>query len=77
MALGLALYFFDLFPLVIEPWLVASILLGSAGLGVAAGALPAWRASRYEVLDVLRSYEYPLLPAHGRDPAVGLARGLP
>jgi putative ABC transport system permease protein len=57
MALGLALYFFDLFPLVIEPWLVASILLGSAGLGVAAGALPAWRASRYEVLDVLRSYE--------------------
>jgi putative ABC transport system permease protein len=57
MGLGLALYFFDLFPLVIEPWLVASILLGSAGLGVAAGAIPAWRASRYEILDVLRSYE--------------------
>lgn len=57
MALGLSLYFLDLFPLVIEPLLVISILVGSAGLGVAAGAIPAWRASRYEVLDVLRSYE--------------------
>lgn len=57
MGLGLALYFLELFPLVLEPLLVISTLVGSAALGVAAGAFPAWRASRYEVLDVLRSYE--------------------
>ncbi len=41
-------------PFVMEPTLVASALLGSACLGLAAGAYPAWRASRLNILDALR-----------------------
>jgi putative ABC transport system permease protein len=55
--LGLGLYLGGVFPLVYEPVLVTSTLIGSALLGIAAGAYPAWRASRFEVLDVLRAYE--------------------
>lgn len=57
MILGFSLYLLDLFPLVLEPVLVVSTLAGSVALGVAAGIIPAWNASRYQVLDVLKSYE--------------------
>jgi len=57
MILGFALYLLGLFPLVLEPVLVISTLLGSVALGAAAGIIPAWNASRYQVLDVLKSYE--------------------
>lgn len=42
-------------PLVFEPWLVLMALAGSALLGLAAGAYPAWQAAQVEILDVLRS----------------------
>ncbi|MGE4298346.1 MAG: ABC transporter permease [Desulfovibrionaceae bacterium] len=42
------------FPYVFDPALVGGALAGSALLGLAAGAYPAWQASRLEVLDVLR-----------------------
>lgn len=45
------------FPFVFDPPLAIGALLASALLGVAAGAYPAWQASRIEVLDVLRSAE--------------------
>ncbi|UIJ37580.1 ABC transporter permease [Desulfobaculum bizertense] len=43
------------FPFVYRPILMVGILLGSVLLGVLAGVYPAWQASRYEVLDILRS----------------------
>ena len=43
------------FPAVYRPGLVLGTLTGSAVLGLVAGVYPAWQASRYEILDVLRS----------------------
>lgn len=45
------------FPWVFDPLLIALAPLGSALLGVASGAYPAWQASRVEILDVLRGHE--------------------
>lgn len=45
------------FPFVYSPLLLAGTLAGSGALGLAAGAYPAWRASRLEVLDVLKGSE--------------------
>lgn len=42
-------------PYVYDGWLIVQALAGSALLGLAAGAYPAWQAARVEVLDVLRS----------------------
>lgn len=42
------------FPFVVEPVLAGLAVAGSALLGLAAGAYPAWTASRLEILDVLR-----------------------
>ena len=41
-------------PSVYDGWLIVQALAGSALLGLAAGAYPAWQAARVEVLDVLR-----------------------
>jgi len=43
------------FPFIVDPTLVAFALGASAALGLAAGAYPAWQASRLEILDVLRT----------------------
>lgn len=45
------------FPLTFDPQLVFLALCGSALLGVAAGAYPAWKASRIEILEVLKNKE--------------------
>jgi putative ABC transport system permease protein len=42
------------FPFAVEPVLAGLAVVGSALLGLAAGAYPAWQASRLEILDVLR-----------------------
>ncbi|GAB6038576.1 ABC transporter permease [Fundidesulfovibrio butyratiphilus] len=42
-------------PYVYDGWLIVQALAGSALLGLAAGAYPAWQAARVEVLDVLRA----------------------
>ncbi|QJT09112.1 ABC transporter permease [Oceanidesulfovibrio marinus] len=42
------------FPFVLEPVFTALAIGGSAALGLAAGAYPAWQASQLEILDVLR-----------------------
>jgi putative ABC transport system permease protein len=42
------------FPFVLEPLFIGLAVFGSALLGLAAGAYPAWKASRLEILDVLR-----------------------
>jgi putative ABC transport system permease protein len=42
------------FPPVYDPGIIAGALLGSAALGLAAGAYPAWQAAHVNVLDVLR-----------------------
>ncbi len=42
-------------PLAYDPLLIASSLLGSLLLGLAAGAYPAWQAAHVEILQVLRS----------------------
>jgi putative ABC transport system permease protein len=42
------------FPYVYDGWLIAQALAGSALLGLAAGAYPAWQAAHVEVLKVLR-----------------------
>jgi putative ABC transport system permease protein len=42
------------FPQVYHPALIGGTLLGSAALGLLAGAYPAWQASNVEVLAVLR-----------------------
>lgn len=41
------------FPLVLDTTVLALALGGSAGLGLAAGAYPAWQASKVSILDVL------------------------
>lgn len=43
------------FPPVYDPGIIAGAVLGSAALGLAAGAYPAWQAAQLNVLDVLRS----------------------
>lgn len=45
------------FPFVYRPGLMAGILVGSVLLGLAAGGYPAWQASRFEILDILRNHE--------------------
>lgn len=45
------------FPPVYDVWLVSQALAGSALLGLAAGAYPAWQAANVEVLRVLRPRE--------------------
>ncbi|NJB69081.1 putative ABC transport system permease protein [Desulfobaculum xiamenense] len=45
------------FPFVYRPVLMGGILTGSVLLGLAAGVYPAWQASRFEVLDILRDGE--------------------
>lgn len=42
------------FPYVYDGWLILQALAGSALLGFAAGAYPAWQAANVEVLEVLR-----------------------
>ncbi|WP_272698757.1 ABC transporter permease [Desulfovibrio sp. Fe33] len=42
-------------PVIIDPASLATTLIGSCLLGVAAGAYPAWQAANIEILDVLRS----------------------
>jgi putative ABC transport system permease protein len=46
---------FGQMPMVFEPWLVLMALSGSALLGLAAGAYPAWQAAQVEILEVLKS----------------------
>ncbi|MGE4504559.1 MAG: ABC transporter permease [Desulfovibrionaceae bacterium] len=41
------------YPLVLDPLVPLAAVLGSAVLGLGAGAYPAWQASRIEILDVL------------------------
>lgn len=55
--LVVAVSHFGGFPLVFAAEVVGGALLGSALLGLAAGAYPAWRASRYQILDVLKAQE--------------------
>jgi putative ABC transport system permease protein len=47
-------YTFGKMPFVYDPALILGPLLGSALLGLAAGAYPAWMAARVEVLEVLK-----------------------
>jgi putative ABC transport system permease protein len=56
-AIGLlaVVYEFGGFPWVIDPSLIGLAVGGSAAIGVAAGAYPAYQASRVEILDVLRN----------------------
>ena len=56
-ALGLLVVVYSLggFPFVFDGWLIAQALAGSALLGLAAGAYPAWQAANVEVLEVLRN----------------------
>ena len=58
-ALGLIslVYALGIFPAVFDPLLILAVPLGSVALGVAAGSYPAWQASRYEILDILRTRE--------------------
>jgi putative ABC transport system permease protein len=46
---------FGQMPLVLDPLLLLAVLAGSALLGLAAGAYPAWQAAHVEVLEVLRN----------------------
>lgn len=55
MGLVLMVHLLADFPFVVSPLLLASVLAGSFLLGLAAGVYPAWQASRFEVLDILRS----------------------
>ncbi len=59
LALGLvsAVYGFGVFPPVYDLDIIAAALAGSVALGLAAGAWPAWQASRIQVLDALRGQE--------------------
>ena len=54
MGLMLAAAHFGKLPFVADPALMAGALLGSLLLGLAAGAYPAWQASRLQILDVLK-----------------------
>jgi putative ABC transport system permease protein len=58
-ALGLitVVYAAGSFPYVYDGWLILQALCGSALLGVAAGAYPAWQAANVEVLRVLSDRE--------------------
>ena len=47
-------YTFGNMPFVYDPVLILGPLLGSALLGLGAGAYPAWMAARVEVLEVLK-----------------------
>ncbi|BBD09818.1 ABC transporter permease [Desulfovibrio ferrophilus] len=55
MGLVLLVHLLADFPFVVSPLLLVSVLIGSVLLGLAAGVYPAWQASRFEVLDILRS----------------------
>ncbi|MEF3698423.1 ABC transporter permease [Desulfolutivibrio sp.] len=57
LALLLVVYRFGDFPYVFDPWLILQALAGSAILGLAAGAYPAWQAGSVQILDVLRNKE--------------------
>ncbi len=57
LALLLVVYRFGDFPYVFDPWLILQALAGSAVLGLAAGAYPAWQAGSVQILDVLRNKE--------------------
>ncbi len=57
LALLLVVYRFGEFPYVFDPWLILQALAGSAALGLAAGAYPAWQAGSVQILDVLRNKE--------------------
>ena len=50
-------YHIGAFPYIYDPWLIIGACLASAGIGLMAGAYPAWEASRVEVLEVLKSPE--------------------
>jgi putative ABC transport system permease protein len=54
MLVGLAANTFGGLPLVFDPAITLTALLGAALLGLAAGAYPAWQAARIEILTVLR-----------------------
>ncbi|WP_243358295.1 ABC transporter permease [Fundidesulfovibrio terrae] len=54
LALITVVYAAGSFPYVYDGWLILQALGGSALLGVAAGAYPAWQAANVEVLQVLR-----------------------
>ncbi len=58
-ALGIitAVYRIGAFPYLYIPWIIVGACLASAAIGLAAGAYPAWEASRVEVLEVLRNPE--------------------
>lgn len=53
LALVSVLYAVGGFPPVYDPVLILAVPAGSVALGVAAGAYPAWQASRFEILDIL------------------------
>ena len=57
MVLVLVVHLVADFPFVVSPPLLVAVLAGSVALGLAAGVYPAWQASRFEVLDILRSPE--------------------
>jgi len=57
LALLFAAYSLAGLPAVYDPWLILQALGGSAALGVAAGAYPAWQAAKVQVLEVLRNKE--------------------
>lgn len=57
LVLLLAVYRFGDFPYVFNVWLILQALAGSAVLGLAAGAYPAWQAGSVQILDVLRNKE--------------------
>ena len=57
LALLTVVYALGSFPYVYDGWLIAQALAGSALLGLAAGAYPAWQAANVEVLQVLRNRE--------------------
>jgi len=53
LVLVLPVYALGDFPVVVLPQVILWTLTGSAGLGLAAGAYPAWQASRLQILEVL------------------------
>ena len=57
LALVTVVYAVGDFPYTYDPLLAAGACIASVVLGVAAGAYPAWQASRVDVLDVLRHPE--------------------
>lgn len=57
LALLTVVYAVGNFPYVYDGWLIIQALAGSALLGFAAGAYPAWQAANVEVLQVLRNKE--------------------